>query len=96
MNWRGCKDIDIIGNGEWSDPELGFTYEGEYYTFNYWEVEDALWHDFLVSNGITEADTYIPGTDVISDEWEQKFDKYCQDGNAYYYLLDCISNYEDY
>ena len=41
--YRGNKSIKFVYHGEWSDPDL--IYDG--YTFNYWEIENALWEDFL-------------------------------------------------
>lgn len=78
-NWRGCKDIDMIWYNEWADPDLVATFDGTEYAFNYGDIEDALWDMFLEDEGIEEKDTYEPGTWNISDEYEQKFDKYCQD-----------------
>lgn len=88
-NWRGCPDIQMIWHGEWSDPDLATEIDGVEYKFNYSDIEDALWDWFLESEGITEKDTYVPGTWNISDEWEKKFDEYCQ-ANAYDYLVDVL------
>ncbi len=87
--WRGCSDVGMTSNGTWGDPDLNIEYDGKIYIFNYWDIENALWDMFLEENGISETDTYVPGTYNISDEWEQKFDEYCQD-NAYSYMEDCI------
>lgn len=84
-NWRGCKDIKMIWHGEWADPELVTEYDGVEYWFNYYDIENALWEDFLESEGIEEKDTYDERGMGISDEYEDKFSKYCQD-NAYTYL----------
>lgn len=84
-NWRGCKNIKMIWHGEWSDPELVTEYDDTEYRFNYHDIEDALWYDFLESNDITEKDTYDENGN-ISDEYENMFSKYCQD-NAYTYLI---------
>lgn len=84
-NWRGCKDIEMIWHGEWADPELVTEYDGVEYWFNYYDIENALWEDFLESEGIEEKDTYDERGMGISDEYEDKFSKYCQD-NAYTYL----------
>lgn len=46
-NYRGVPEIEFVWHGEWADPEL--IYKDE--TFNYWEVEDALWQDYLDENG---------------------------------------------
>ena len=88
-NWRGCPDIQMIWHGEWADPDLVADVDGTTYTFNYWDIENALWDYFLESEGITEKDTYTPGTSNISDEYEQKFNQYCQD-NALSYLGDVV------
>lgn len=83
-NWRGCKDIEMIWHGDWADPELVTEYDGVEYWFNYYDIENALWEDFLENEGIEEKDTYDERGN-ISDEYEDKFNKYCQD-NAYTYI----------
>jgi hypothetical protein len=87
-NWRGCKNIQMVSHGSWGDPDL--VYDG--YTFNYWDIEDALWNEFLEDEGITEKDTYVKHGNVnaISDEYEEKFDEYCQ-YRAEDYLDDVIA-----
>lgn len=77
-NWRGCPDIDMIWYNEWADPDLVATFDGTEYAFNYGDIEDALWDWFLEQEGITEQDTYVPGTWNISDEYEKKFNEFCQ------------------
>jgi hypothetical protein len=84
-NWRGCKNIEMVWHGEWNDPELVTEYDGVEYWFNYYDIENALWEDFLESEGIEEKDTYDERGMGISDEYENKFSKYCQD-NAYTYI----------
>ena len=77
--WRGCNNITVVGHGSWGDPDL--VYDG--YTFNYWDIEDALWYEFL------EETEY---NDSMSDnpKVEAEFDKYCQE-NAESYLEDVIA-----
>lgn len=92
--WRGCSDVFMRSNGAYSDPDLVIEKDGDTYVFNYWDIESALWEDFLAQNGIEEQDTYDDvgmgrGRYHISDEWEQKFNEYCQI-NAYDYMVDCI------
>ena len=41
--YRGNKRIKFAYNGDYADPDL--IYNG--YTFNYWDIENALWEDFL-------------------------------------------------
>ena len=87
-NWRGCKNIQMVSHGSWGDPDL--VYDG--YTFNYWDIEGALWNEFLEYEGINEEDTYVMHGDtaIYSDEYEEKFDKYCQ-ARAEDYLDDVIA-----
>lgn len=85
--WRGCSNVGMTDHGSWSDPDLNIKCDGEVYTFNYWEVENELWDEFLVSEGITESGTYIDGE--VSPEWEEKFSKFCQT-NAYNYMVNLI------
>lgn len=76
--YRGCKGVTMIGHGEWSDPEL--EYDG--YLFNYWDIEDALWHDFLDETGWTDVDGDEP---VVENEFNEYVKARCVD-----YLNDCI------
>lgn len=72
--WRGSKDIEYVWRGQWSDPEL--VYDGK--TFNYWDIEDALWSMFLEENPQwTDSDSDNP-------ECEDEFNKYVQSEGALY------------
>lgn len=77
--WRGVKDVYYIWNGSWSDPEL--EYNG--YTFNYWDIEDALWENFLEDTGHVDSDSDDP-------EVEEEFNEYLK-GTAVPYLEDVIA-----
>ena len=72
--WRGSKDIEYVWKGPWSDPEL--VYDGK--TFNYWDIEDALWSMFLEENPQWTDD------DSNNPECEDEFDKYVQSEGALY------------
>jgi hypothetical protein len=76
--YRGNKSVQFIGHGEWSDPEL--EYKG--YLFNYWNIEDALWNDFLEETGYSDAQFDDPTV-------ESQFNKFVQD-RASDLLDDCI------
>ena len=76
--YRGAKGVEFIGHGEWSDPEL--IYNG--YSFNYWDIEDALWNDFLEETGYNDSQSNDPKV-------EAEFDRYVQD-RVTDYLDDCI------
>lgn len=77
--WRGCPDIEMVSHGSTGDPDL--VYNG--YTFNYWDIEDALWQMFLEDNDKwTDADSDDP-------QCEAEFNEYIK-ANAPYYLEDCI------
>ena len=71
--WRGCSDVGMTHYNEWADPDLNIEYDGNVYVFNYWDIEDALWNEFLESEGITESDTYVDDRYTIGEEWEKKF-----------------------
>lgn len=77
-NWRGCENIEFVNYNEWADPDI--VYNG--YVFNYWDIEDALWNDFLDATGYDDSDSDNP-------EIESEFDLYVQE-NAECYLSDCI------
>lgn len=83
-NWRGCKNVFMQGHGDWADPDIYIENEDGLFVFNYWDIEDALWNDFLESEGIEEKDTYDKRGN-ISKAWENKFSKYCRN-NAYDYI----------
>ncbi len=76
--WRGSDKVDIVSHGEWADPDL--VYNG--YTFNYWDIEDALWGDFLAETGYKDSDSNNPKV-------EAEFDEYVRD-RAPGYLDDVI------
>lgn len=84
-NYRNTDGIEFVGHGEWSDPEL--IYDGK--SFNYWDIEDALWSEFCE---IVEQDTGLTVYDIESDmeKYEPMFDEYVQD-NAVNYLNDVIA-----
>lgn len=77
-NYRGCENIEFVFYNTQADPDL--IYKG--YTFNYYDIDDALWNDFLES---------VERTDDESDnsEVEKQFTEYVQ-ANAENYLDDCI------
>ncbi|MBQ1296751.1 MAG: hypothetical protein IIY21_22090 [Clostridiales bacterium] len=52
-SWRGCRRIEMEWNGTQSDPSL--VYKG--YRFNYWDIEDALWADFIEERGYKDSDS---------------------------------------
>ena len=72
--WRGSKDIEYVWKGHWSDPEL--VYDGK--TFNYWDIEDALWSMFLEENPQWTDD------DSNNPECEDEFNRYVQYNGALY------------
>ena len=72
--WRGSKDIEYVWKGPWSDPEL--VYDGK--TFNYWDIEDALWNMFLEENPQWTDD------DSNNPECEDEFNRYVQYNGALY------------
>lgn len=72
--YRGSDDIEYVWKGHWSDPEL--VYDGK--TFNYWDIEDALWSMFLEENPQWTDD------DSDNPECEDEFDKYVQLRGALY------------
>ena len=77
--YRGSTEVELISNGAWSDPEL----EWNGYTFNYWDIEDALWNNFLEDTGHTDNES-------DDTEVEKEFDKYVQE-NVVPYLEDVIA-----
>lgn len=77
--WRGSDEIEVVSHGEWADPDLVY----KDYTFNYWDIEDALWDNFLEETGHKDSESEDPKV-------EAEFDKYVQD-NAVGYLEDCIA-----
>lgn len=76
--YRGSEDVEFVSNGMWSDPDL--VYKG--YTFNYWDIEDALWSEFLEETGHKDSESEDPAV-------ESEFDEYVQ-GRVTDYLDDVI------
>lgn len=80
--YRGIKPVEFIGHGEWADPEL--KYKDTY--FNYWDIEDALWCDYLEDkfDGVEELALQDP-------VYEEKFSDWLATNNRVIdYLDDCI------
>ena len=50
MYYLGCKKIELIWHGEWSDPEL--RYKNRLY--NYYDIEDILLNEYKERNNIQE------------------------------------------
>lgn len=63
-NYFGVEGLEYIPHGEWADPEL--LYKGR--MFNYWDVFDTLFEEFLEDN-----------PDYDDSEAEELFDKYLQE-----------------
>lgn len=87
--YRGNKDIEFVYHGDWADPDL--IYDG--YTFNYWEIENALWEDFLerVEDGDIDVsfDREFAEHHDDDDAVEDAFNLYVQE-NGVDYLNDAI------
>ena len=49
-NFYGISKVKYIGHGDWADPEVIY----KRYSFNYWDVEDALWNAFLDEKEISD------------------------------------------
>lgn len=83
-NYRGATNVEFISHGAWNDPEL--VYDGK--SFNYWDIEDALWSEFCE---ITKDETGLTIYQIESDmeKFEPMFDEYVQD-NVVCYLEDVI------
>lgn len=75
--WRGTP-VKIVSHGSWGDPDL--VWNG--YTFNYWDIEDAMWSMFLEETGHKDSESNDPAV-------EEEFNKYVQD-NYEDYLGDVI------
>lgn len=74
--YRGAKNVQFVGHGEWSDPDL--VYKG--YTFNYWDIENALWDMFLEDTGHTDSESGVPEVEAEFDEYvRNNIDNYLDD-----------------
>lgn len=65
--FRGVEGVELIFNGEQSDPEL--QYEDK--IANYWSVENDLWKSFLDETGHSDSESG-------DKEVENEFDEWCQ------------------
>ena len=87
--YRGNKSIKFVYNGDYADPDL--IYNG--YTFNYWDIENALWEDFL--DGVEDGDIGVSFDREFAehhdddDAVEDAFNLYVQE-NGVDYLNDVI------
>lgn len=82
-NYRGIPNIESVWHGEWADPEL--IYKG--HSFNYWDVEDALWGDYVEQECDGNADK---GDDYAFALWLKK-----NTDHVYDYLNDWIAANEE-
>lgn len=62
-SYRGAEGVEIIGHGEWSDPELIYNR----YSFNYNDVENLLWQSFLDKTGYKDSQS---GEDAVENEFD--------------------------
>ena len=69
--WRGTP-VKIVSHGSWGDPDLVWNNGEHEYTFNYWDIEDALWNNFLEYSGHDDSESNDPKV-------EAEFDKFVQD-----------------
>lgn len=67
-NFYGISKVKFEYHGEWSDPEVIY----KRYSFNYWDVENALWCDFLEEKG-------IPDYKGSGREFDNEFEKWVFD-----------------
>lgn len=79
--WRGTP-VKIVSHGSWGDPDLVWNNGEEEYTFNYWDIEDAMWNMFLEETGHKDSESNDPKV-------EEEFNEYVQD-NYEGYLEDVI------
>ena len=67
-SYRNVDGVEMIWHGTQSDPEL--EYDG--YKFNYWDIEDAMWSNFL------EENPQYSDSDSNDPECDEEFNAYCQ------------------
>ncbi|MEE3309756.1 hypothetical protein, partial [Sharpea azabuensis] len=76
VNYRGAENVRLISHGEWADPEL--EYKGK--LFNYWDIEDGMWNDFLEETGHTDEEANDAKVEEEFDEYVQRnVDDYLED-----------------
>ena len=76
--YRGCKNVEIVWHNTQADPDLIY----RDYTFNFYDIEDALWDDFLYLTNYDDNESK-------SAKAQSEFNAYVQD-NVESYLDDCI------
>lgn len=79
--WRGTP-VEMVSHGSWGDPDLVWDNGEHKYTFNYWDIEDAMWNMFLEETGHKDSESNDP-------EVEEEFNEYVRD-NYEGYLEDVI------
>lgn len=90
--YRGAKNVRFVGHGEWSDPDL--VYKG--YTFNYWDIENALWDMFLEDTGHTDSESGVPEVEAEFDEYVRNHvDDYLDDVIYGGYFADGSKSWHD-
>ena len=77
--WRGTP-VKIVSHGSWGDPDLVWNNGEHEYTFNYWDIEDAMWNDFLEYSGHDDSESNDPKVEAEFDEFVQdNYDGYLED-----------------
>ena len=68
--WRGTP-VKMVSHGSWSDPDLVWNDGEKEYTFNYWDIEDAMWSMFLEETGHDDSESNDPKVEAEFDEFVQ-------------------------
>lgn len=77
--WRGTP-VKMVSHGSWGDPDLVWNNGEHEYTFNYWDIEDAMWNDFLEYTGHDDSESNDPKVEAEFDEFVQdNYDGYLED-----------------
>ena len=77
--WRGTP-VKLVSHGSWGDPDLVWNNGEKEYTFNYWDIEDAMWNMFLEETGHDDSEANDPKVEAEFDEFVQNnYDGYLED-----------------
>lgn len=81
----GAEGVELVSHGEWSDPEL--VWEG--LSFNYWDIEDALWGMFCLDKA-EDSGLSVMEIDSKADEYEDEYCEFVRD-NIDWYLQEVVA-----
>lgn len=91
-SYRGCENVDMGYLTDWDDPAL--LYDEKVY--NYWDIEDALWTDFLEFVSDQELpNSYTEDEENFNTYVQEHIEDYLSDVDAGGYFKEGSNDWRD-